>query len=42
MDDTVRQLAWNMLQKKIVTDGDMMIDIRTREGLGPEVDYTRW
>ena len=42
MDDIVRKLAWNMLQKKIAIDGDMMTDIRTGEGLGSEVDYTRW
>ena len=42
MDDIVRKLAWNMLQKKIVIDGDMMTDIRTGEGLSSEVDYTRW
>ena len=39
MDDTIRKLAWEGLQKNIVMDGDeMMIDKRTDEVLGPEVD----
>ena len=40
--DTVRKLPWNELQRNIVIDGNMMIDIKTGEVLGSEVDYTRW
>ena len=40
MDGTVRKLAWDGLQKNMVVDGDTMIDRRTGEVLGPEVDYT--
>ena len=42
MDDTVRKLAWEGLQKNIVMDGDTMIDKRTGEVLGPEVDSMYW
>ena len=42
MDDTIRKLAWEGLQKNIVMDGDTMIDKRTGEVLGPEVDSTYW
>ena len=42
MDDTVRELAWDGLQKNIVIDGDTMIDRRTGEVLDPEVDSTYW
>ena len=42
MDDTIRKLAWDGLQKNIVMDGDTMIDKRTGEVLGPEVDSTYW
>ena len=42
MEDTVRKLAWEKLQKNIVMDGDMMIDKRTSEMLDPEVDFTYW
>ena len=42
MDDTIRKLAWEGLQKNIVMDGDMMIDNRTGEVLGPEVDSKYW
>ena len=42
MEDTVRKLAWEELQKNIVMDGDMMIDKRTSEMLDPEVDFTYW
>ena len=38
MDDTIRKLAWEGLQKNIVWIGDTMIDKRTGETLGPEVD----
>ena len=41
MYDTVRKIAWKRLQKNIV-DGDTMIDKRTGEALGPEVDSTYW
>ena len=40
MDDTVRKAAWEGLQKNIVMNGDTIIDRRTGEVLGPEVDYT--
>ena len=39
MDDTIRTLTWEGLQKNIVMDGDTMIDKRTGEVLGPEVDF---
>ena len=39
MEDTVRKLAWEGLQKM---DGDTMIDKRTGDVLGPEVDSTYW
>ena len=42
MDDTIRKLAWDGLKKNIVMDGDAMIDKRTVEVLGPEVDSTYW
>ena len=42
MDDTIRKLAWDGLQKNIVMDGDTMIDKRTGVMLGPEVDSTYW
>ena len=42
MDDTIRKLAWEGLQKNIVMDGDTMIDKRTGELLDPEVDSTYW
>ena len=38
MDDTIRKLAWDGLQKNIVMDGDMMLDKRTGVVLGHEVD----
>ena len=40
IDDTLRRLAWDKLQKNIVMDGDIIIDRRTGEVLGPEVDST--
>ena len=40
MDGAVRKLAWDEIQKNIVTDGDMMIDRRLGEVLGHEIDYT--
>ena len=42
MEDTMRKLAWEGLQKNIVMDGDTMIDKRTGEVLNPEVDSTYW
>ena len=42
MDDTIRKLAWEGLQKNIVMDGDTMIDKRMGEVLNPEVDSTYW
>ena len=42
MDDTIRKLAWEELQKSIVMDVDTMIDKRTGEALGSEVDSTYW
>ena len=42
MDDTIRKLAWEELQKNTVMDGDTMIDKRTGEVLGPEVDSMYW
>ena len=40
-DDAVRKRAWDELKKNLVMNGDMMVDIRTVEFLGPKVDYTR-
>ena len=42
MDDTLRKLAWEGLQKNIVKNDDTMIDKRTSEVLGPEVDSIYW
>ena len=42
MDDTIRKLAWEGLQKNIVKNNDTMIDKRTGEVLNPEVDFTWW
>ena len=42
MDDMIRKLAWKGLQKNLVMNGDAMIDRRTGEVLGPEVDSTYW
>ena len=42
MEDTMRKLAWEGLQKNIVMDGDTMIDKGTGEVLDPEVDSTYW
>ena len=42
MDDTIRKLAWEGLQKNIAMNSDTMIDKRTGEALGPEVDLTYW
>ena len=40
MNETVKKLARDGLQKNMVLDGDMMIDGRTGEVLDPEVDST--
>ena len=42
MDDTIRKLAWEGLQKNIVSTDDTMIDKGTGEVLDPEVDFTYW
>ena len=42
MDRTMTKLAWEGLQKNIVMDSDTIIDKRTGEVLGPEVDSTYW
>ena len=42
MEDTVRKLAWERLQKNIAMDDDTMIDKRTGEVLDPEVESTYW
>ena len=42
MEDTMRKLAWEELQKSIMMDGDTMIDNRTGEILDPEADSTYW
>ena len=42
MDDTVRKLTWEELQKNIGMDGDTMIDKKTGEALDPDVDSTYW
>ena len=40
MEDTVRKLTWEGLQRNFVMDSDKMIDKRTGEVLDPEVDTT--
>ena len=42
MENTMRKLAWEVLQKNMVMDGDTMIDKGTCEVLNPEVDSTYW
>ena len=42
MEDTMRKLAWEGLQKYIVIDGDTVINKRTCEVLNPEVYSTCW
>ena len=42
IDNTIRKLAWEGLQKNIVMNDDIMIDKRTGEALGLEVDTTYW
>ena len=38
MEDTMRKLAWEGLQKNIVMNGDMVINKRIGEVLSPEAD----
>ena len=42
LEDTMRKLAWEGLQRNIVMDGDTMIDKRTGEVLNTEFDSTCW
>ena len=42
MNDALRKLPWEELQKNIVMDGDTLIDRRTGEVFDPEVDSTCW
>ena len=42
VDDTVRKLAWEGLQKNMVMGGDMMIDRKASEVFNPQVDSTHW
>ena len=42
MDDTLRKLVWEGIQKNVVMNGDMRIDRRTGEVLNPEVYSTYW
>ena len=42
MEDTVRKIAQDELQKNIVMDDDVMTDGRAGEVLDPEVDFTYW
>ena len=42
MEDMMRKLAWEALQKNIVMDGDTIFDKTTGEVLNPEVDSTYW
>ena len=42
MDDTLRKLAWDELQKNVVMDGDTMIGRRADEVLDSETDSTCW
>ena len=42
IEDMMRKLAWEELQKNIVMDGDTMIDKRTGEVLDLEVDSRYW
>ena len=40
MEDTVRKLAWDELQKNIVMDDDVMLEGKIGEVLDREVDFT--
>ena len=39
MDDAIRKLTWEKHQKDVVIDSDMMIDRRTGEVVGSEVNF---
>ena len=40
MDDTLKKLTWDELQKNIMMDGDTIIDRRIGEVMDPEFDST--
>ena len=42
MDNMTRKLAWKVLPKNMVMHDSMLIDKRTGEVLGPEIDFTYW
>ena len=42
MEDTMRKLAWEGLQRNIVMDGATVIKKRTGEVLNSELDSTHW
>ena len=42
MDDKLRKLGWDGLQKNIVMDGDTMIDRKTGEVLDSVVSFLSW
>ena len=42
MEDTMKKVAQEGLQKNILMDGDTMIDKRTGEGLNPKFYTTYW
>ena len=42
MENMMKKLAWEGLQRNIVTDRDMIINKRTGEVLDPEVDSMYW
>ena len=42
MEDTIRKLSWEGLQRNIVMDGDAMIDKRTDVVLDPDINSTHW
>ena len=42
MDDTLRKLVWEGIQKNVMMNGDIRIDKRTGEVLNSEVDSTYW
>ena len=42
MENMMKKLAWEGLQRNIVTDRDIIINKRTGEVLDPEVDSMYW
>ena len=40
IDDTLKKLTWDELQKNIMMDGDTIIDRRIGEVMDPEFDST--